>query len=115
MDELTDVHEAGIVFAVEECYYPPQNEYLNCKSSYYVAGSPSYTGQWKNKMPNGRGTLILRPDSQRITRYDGIWKNGVPCGKGRIIYTYPNSRSSSYIIEGEFDAKGNPATGSSSH
>ena len=124
MDELNDVQEDGIVFADNQQYEVDgkkcDNAFVKC-NSYYDCTS-RYTGQWKNMMPHGRGTIILElryKDVYRglafLERYDGMWRNGVICGKGRLIYiSFDIASVPGYylLIEGEFDEKGHSRIGS---
>ena len=122
MDELKDVQDAGIVFADAQHFVPSdkcENIYAKC-ISLWECGKSSYTGQWKDMMPHGRGTLIVEEKDktskkvEQIKRYDGMWKNGVVCGEGRLIYVWLDNdyRTYSFLEEGEFDANGHSATGS---
>lgn len=119
MDELNDVQEDGVVYADDQQYEVDENKcdngYVTCPSSYDCTSR--YTGQWKNRMPHGRGTIIVEWKDKNskalvtILRYDGMWKNGVPCGRGRTICIHVPDRKSNQLIEGEFDERGLFAAG----
>ncbi|HEX5057471.1 MAG TPA: hypothetical protein VFX02_13370 [Gammaproteobacteria bacterium] len=47
---------------------------------YLYADGSSYEGEWKNRMPEGKGTLI-RPNG---VKYTGLWKNGLMHGDGEF-------------------------------
>ena len=53
----------------------------------------SYTGQWKNGMPEGQGKGIYESGDV----YEGGWKNGVQSGQGK--YTWADG----HIYKGEFE------------
>lgn len=123
--ELKEVQEAGVVNADEQ----PYNAAVKCKE--YELGQATntlnfesrYSGQWKNKMPNGKGSLIVDWKDKKsgqlthYTRYDGMWKNGKMCGRGRLLFTLADSknRTDAWIrmYEGDFDEHGELAIGSS--
>ena len=121
MDKLNDVHEDRVAFADDQRYFVDKtqcdNDYVLCRS--YYDNTSRYTGQWKNMMPHGRGTIIMEIyDSkngglEHIYRYDGMWKKGVPCGRGRVICIYFRNRNWNQLIEGEFGEKGKLAAGCS--
>ena len=124
MKELADVQEAGVFFADDQYFELSDkcgNGYIK-RAIVFRFGKSSYTGQWKNMLPHGRGTLIVEENNrsstkenklESIKRYDGMWKNGAICGKGRIICIRPNQQPrESCLIEGGFDEFAQSTTGS---
>ena len=59
----------------------------------YVSGKEgekgyfSYTGQWKNGVPDGKGNLQRVNEEGEEYTYDGQWKNGMENGEGIKTYT----------------------------
>jgi hypothetical protein len=46
-----------------------------------MAEGGSYVGEWKEDLPNGKGTLT-KPDG---SRYIGNFRNGKPAGQGLLV------------------------------
>ena len=46
-------------------------------------GGAVYTGEWKNDLKNGKGTMVWDDKS----KYEGDWKDGMRHGKGTFYYT----------------------------
>ena len=46
----------------------------------------TYTGQWENGKPHGKGELRYQDDDYDNGRYTGQWENGKPDGTGKLYY-----------------------------
>lgn len=68
---------------------------------YTTDDSITWTGNCKNKMAEGFGTLTWFVKGKQEAQYIGIMKKGIPNGKGKYIYSDGFSQDGNFI-DGEF-------------
>jgi Leucine-rich repeat (LRR) protein len=76
-----------------------KNKRFTYPDPFMSGASGTYSGEWKDGMPNGRGTLIF--DSQYSAmgypvKYTGDWVNGAKHGQGTATWRSGNSYTGSF-------------------